>query len=130
MMKILVICTGNTCRSPIAMGLLTGREGIEVDSAGIYACGEPINPNASAVLLEEGIDLSSHVSKPVTKELFEDANLVLVMESAHKTMLKALGYDCQKVKVLDIADPFGNDEECYRKTFEKIKKALENALEA
>lgn len=87
-MKILFVCTGNTCRSPMAEALVQQKApDIEVQSAGIYAGGnERANENAMKALKEIGISLN-HISQPVTKHLLDWADLVLTMTTGHKQTL-------------------------------------------
>lgn len=96
-MKILFVCTGNTCRSPIAEGLLKSAAGkdiqiggkVEVSSAGIFAeDGEPPSENAVRVLKEGwGIDISAHKAKTINPSDLAEADLVLTMTRSHRDSL-------------------------------------------
>ena len=90
MKKIIFVCTGNTCRSPMIMALVKQlHPHLLVDSAGIYACGEEISENSVKALKEEGIDLSGYISKPITQDLLDQADLIITATKEHKAMLKS-----------------------------------------
>src|ERR1039458_10614691 len=84
MKKILFVCTGNVCRSPMAEGLLRhmlrGRNDIQVASAGLGAL-EGVGATGAAieVMAELGIDISSHVSQSLGSELVRQADFILVL---------------------------------------------------
>ncbi len=141
--KLLFVCTGNVCRSPMAEGIfrkmledrgLAGR--IEVDSAGTWALdGNPPTPLAVAAVAAMGAEIGGHRARTVTMEDLRDADLVLVMEEAHRKSLFNLAPEfSRKVFLLsemagrheDIADPYGSyNLEDYVFTAEKIRKYLE-----
>lgn len=86
--RVLVICTANICRSPMAERLLqraAGERGLELDvsSAGFLFNGEPASAKTAAVMAECGIDLGDHRSRTVSPELVEQADLVVTMERGH-----------------------------------------------
>lgn len=131
-MMLLCICTGNTCRSPMAAALLRqelerrGHPDVRVESAGLAADYAPATPHAVAVMAECGIDLTPHRSQPVTATLLEEAEGILVMTPSHRQMLLTVGVDPARVYLPNppIPDPFGGDEEIYRRTRDALAAAV------
>jgi protein-tyrosine-phosphatase len=130
--NVLLVCTGNICRSPLAASLLERalkERGIEVTvtSAGTGAWdGAPASEGAYLVGLERGLDLSGHRARLLTRELVEDADLVLTMARHHRARVDELGgegrvfvlgeYAGRSGDEVEVSDPFGGDLEVYRTT--------------
>ena len=97
-MHILFVCTGNTCRSPMAEGLLRaalaakGLDQVTVSSAGTGAWdGAPISEASYLVGLEQGLDLSEHRARLLTRDVVRGADLILAMSGHHIARVAELG---------------------------------------
>lgn len=133
-MNLLLVCTGNTCRSPmaevIARDLLPGGEGEVVHSAGVTAgAGAAASREAVEAAQELGLDLSGHRSQPLTAQAVAEADCILTMTGAHRDLVLRLTPEAADRTWLldedrDIADPFGGTLADYRVTAEQIKTAL------
>jgi protein-tyrosine-phosphatase len=139
--NLLFVCSGNTCRSPmaeaIARGLLRERgwTHVDVSSAGTGAVrGAAASPEAVDVAQEHGLELDAHTSQPLTPELITWADLVLVMGASHMHVVRELGGG-DKVSLITafvegdgyaqpVADPFGGDEDDYREAFVQLEAAV------
>lgn len=135
MNNILFICTGNTCRSPMAAALfndMRAGQGLPpaAESAGLAAVpGEPAAENAVAALRELGIDLSAHRARRLTRALLENCGAAYAMSASHRALIAAMAPELlHKVHVLGggIDDPFGQDIGIYR----ACRDALQTALRA
>jgi protein-tyrosine phosphatase len=144
-MHILFVCTGNTCRSPMAEGLLRealaarGIEQVTVASAGTGAWeGAPVSEGGYLVGLEHGMDLSEHRARMVTRDLVREADLVLVMSGHHLARVAELGGE-HKVHLLgtyagrdparsEVTDPFGSELTSYRTTFGELQELVEKVV--
>ncbi|MGM9936378.1 MAG: low molecular weight protein arginine phosphatase [Candidatus Ornithomonoglobus sp.] len=140
-MKILFVCTGNTCRSAMAAAMMNDIAvkndlNVLIDSAGVFAgIGEKASDEAIQAMEKRGIDLTGHRTKPLTDELINMADIILTMTKAHKQLI--LNYAPDKIKTLleyagddgDISDPFGGDLEEYEETAAQIYDALVDIAE-
>lgn len=140
--RILIVCSANQCRSPMAEGLLRRRltsagiaERVQVSSAGTWArAGVPATPTAVEVMAERGIDISAHRSQEVSAEILAEADLVLVMTRSHAESLIAEFPDAAP-RILsfagliggsfDIADPVGLPAADYRATADELLRLID-----
>ena len=144
-MNLLFVCSGNTCRSPMAEAFarkIAERRGIQdlnVSSAGTNAFNNvPATDEALLVGMERGLDLTSHRSRMLTPEIVSDADLVFVMTPSHVEQVKQMG-GRGKVHVIDeyasgasnkgIADPYGGDLDAYRNTADVLEEELERLFD-
>lgn len=137
-MNIYFICTGNTCRSPMAEAILRSKElgNVTVRSAGIHAQeGRPISLHAKT-LIEEAAMPHTPQSRAVSSEDLEWADIVLTMTEAHKMEL-LYRYPKMQEKTFtlkgfvefksggDVQDPFGGNLDTYRQTFEELSNVMD-----
>ncbi|VWD20641.1 protein-tyrosine phosphatase [Burkholderia lata] len=131
--NILVVCTGNICRSPIGEGLLRARlPGVDVASAGTSALvGEPADDFAIAVSAESGIDLSAHRAQQLTAALVRRADVVLTMEVRQKRAIVerypfALGrvFQLDGQSGMDVPDPYMKPVDAFRRAYFQIERGV------
>ena len=125
---ILFVCTGNTCRSPMAAALAR-HAGIDARSAGLFPMeNAPAAGGAVRAMAARGIDLTGHRARRVTGEDAEGAARIFAMEEGHRAMLESMYPACRgKVSVLLIPDPYGGDDRVYRACADAIERALREA---
>ena len=148
---LLFVCTGNTCRSPMALGLALRTledwmwSRVDVKSAGVAATsGGEASPGALRIAKGHGIDLTPHRSTQLSVELVQWADLILTMSEGHLGSVEALGGG-QKAALITrfgedpekssetlsqgILDPICGDDSVYEETFEQLRVLVERALE-
>lgn len=145
MMHILFVCSGNTCRSPMAEALfrkqlmaskrIKAGLTLEARSAGLYAgTGLAASPEAVQVMAEMGIDLSCHRSQPLRQELLLWADVVLTMTDSHsQQILHQYEVPMEKLYTLaefsraervDIVDPYGAGIEAYQRSARQLQEMI------
>ena len=132
MKKIMFICSGNTCRSPLAEGLFkkylkeNNITDIDVGSAGVGAfAGDGVSINSILVANNRGVDISSHRARNINPEHILTTDLFFCMSDSHKQVLSRHCNE-EKIVVLNVADPYGRPIEAY----EECAKQLESQLPA
>lgn len=138
-MNVLFVCTGNTCRSPMAMGifnLLAERNDVaaHATSCGIAAYPAPASEYAVEAAREHGADISSHIACQVTEEMIKNADRVYGMAMGHvRTLQNAFPQFAGKIFPLadrDVRDPYGGSLDEYREAARQIRSAVEDVLQS
>lgn len=149
MTKVLFVCMGNICRSPMAEGMFrhaikeAGLENqVQIDSAGThsYHIGSPPDPRAQQAIQKRGIDISGQRSRLVTDKDFAEYDYILVMDGAnHSHLIRRAGAAYQdkirrllsfsrKYPNLDVPDPYYGGNEGFEENLDMIHDAVQNLL--
>ena len=140
--RVLFVCTGNTCRSPLAAAALSHELGEEagrvvIESAGPGAWeGQPATSLSVEVAGRDGLSLDQHRSRRLTAPMVRAASWVLVMERSHLPAVRALGADDARTFVisewpapgeplLTVDDPFGGSREAYEECWRRIRRHVQ-----
>ena len=131
--RVLVVCIGNICRSPMAEGLIRqALPELQVSSAGLAALvGYGADPIAVEIMAGAGIDISTHRARMLTEEIARDADLILVMDDTQRMhVAMQFPFATEKVYKLgeasrqDIPDPYRQDSEMFRTVFSMIESGV------
>lgn len=131
-MNILFVCTGNTCRSPMAEGLFKkiladkNIDNISCSSAGLFAMtGDEVSLNSVKACERFAVDISAHRARRITSYILDETDKFVCMTNEHAASL-SLYVPSEKIVVLGggIADPYGGDLETYILCANSIRTAL------
>src|SRR5215216_2617509 len=145
-MHILFVCTGNTCRSPLAeviarkVAIERGLQDVEAMSAGTSAHdGAPASDGALLVGMERNMDIGGHRAQTLSRDLVRNADLILAMGPHHLERIEALGGAGRAFLLSDfashgassrpISDPIGAELEVYRATADELEEEIRRALD-
>ena len=146
---IIVVCTANICRSPMAAALLQHAlaaqpeplRSFKIISAGVAArAGDPVSENSVLALKKVGLDISKHTSRPLTQKMMDEASLVLGMTESHRAMIQLQAEPPPKNLFLfreflpqrgdkQIGDPFGGPLKLYESTRDEMVEAIPSLVE-
>jgi L-threonylcarbamoyladenylate synthase len=146
--QILFVCTGNTCRSPMAEGMFRKylaeklnanideleKIGYKIDSAGIIgSVGFPATEQAVIACANKGIDIGSHFNKGLTKDLIEESDFIYVMERMHREKVVAMDPGASNRCYLleengQIPDPIGRPQAFYNSCADRIERAVKKRI--
>jgi protein-tyrosine-phosphatase len=145
-MRLLFVCTGNTCRSPLAEAIANrividrALDSFEIGSAGTSTWeNSPASDASILVGIERGLDLSRHRARQLSRDLVSESDLILAMGPHHLDRIEALGgegksfllttYASGGMSNSPIADPFGGDLDAYRTTVDELATEIRKVFD-
>ena len=142
MKRILFVCTGNTCRSPMAECMLRSmldqlamNDRFQVLSAGTYALsGAPASMGAQRAMQRRGLSLAAHKSQAVTSVLLDSCDLIIGLSASHIAQLRMMYPACRTpMRAFDdppVSDPYGGDDAAYERAACDIQRQLPALIES